>query len=177
MRRVLAFLLLSCVLQTAVFAQETQSSPRSEKRSLFNRLLHPFRSNEKLPEYKDARLNGLVLSVQVSPQPVKLSEVRQMDVHVVLTNKSRKPVPLEFSDAQRFEILLRSSAGGILLTWSDNHSFAETPGSVMINPQEHIEYAETIATRELTPNRVFIAEVYFPKYPELRVQQKFMTAP
>jgi hypothetical protein len=48
---------------------------------------------------------------------------------------------------------------------------------VFINPQEHIEYAETIATRELTANRVYIAEVHFPKYPELRVRQKFLTAP
>ena len=48
---------------------------------------------------------------------------------------------------------------------------------MLINPQEHIDYADTIATRELTPNKVFIAEVFFPKYPELRVRQKFLTAP
>ena len=47
----------------------------------------------------------------------------------------------------------------------------------MINPQETIEYKETIATRELAPNKVYIAEVFFPKYPELRARQKFMTAP
>ncbi|MGZ5538304.1 MAG: BsuPI-related putative proteinase inhibitor, partial [Chthoniobacterales bacterium] len=169
MKRALVPLLLLLALSASAWAQDPEPSPRSEKRSFFSRLLHPFRSNEKLPEYKDARLNGLMLSIEVSPQPVKLSEVRQMDVRVTLTNKARRPIPLEFPDAQRFEILLRSSAGGILLTWSDNHAFADTPGSVMINPQEHIEYAETIATRELTPNRVFIAEVYFPKYPELRV--------
>ena len=62
-------------------------------------------------------------------------------------------------------------------TWSDNHAFADVIGTVLINPQEHIEYAETIATRELTPNKVFIAEVFFPKYPELRMRQKFLTAP
>jgi Intracellular proteinase inhibitor len=177
MKPALVSLLLVLAVQASAMAQESEPSPRSEKRSLFNRMLHPFRSNEQLPEYKDAHLNGLILSVEVSPQPVKLSEVRQMDVRVTLTNKSRRPIPLEFANAQRFEILLRSSAGGILATWSDNHAFADEPGSVMINPQEHIEYAETIATRELTANRVFIAEVFFPKYPDLRVAQKFMTAP
>jgi hypothetical protein len=65
----------------------------------------------------------------------------------------------------------------VLTTWSDNHAFAAVAGTVFINPQEHIEYAETIATRELTANRVYIAEVHFPKYPELRVRQKFLTAP
>jgi hypothetical protein len=177
MKRALVPVLLFLAMGASACAQDLEPSPRSEKRGLFNRILHPFRSNEQFPEYKDAHLNGLILSVEVSPQPVKLSEVRQMDVRVTLINKSRKPIPLEFPDAQRFEILLRSSAGGILITWSDNHAFADTPGSVMINPQEHIEYAETIATRELTPNRVFIAEVFFPKYPDLRVQQKFLTAP
>jgi hypothetical protein len=100
-----------------------------------------------------------------------------MDVKVTLTNKGKRSITLEFPNAQRFEIYLRNSAEKILTTWSDNHAFAESVGTVLINPQEHIEYAETIATRELTPNKVFIAEVFFPKYPELRVRQKFLTAP
>jgi hypothetical protein len=65
----------------------------------------------------------------------------------------------------------------VLTTWSDNHAFAQNASTVLINPQERIQYAETIATRELMPNKVFIAEVFFPKYPELRVRQKFLTAP
>ncbi len=58
-----------------------------------------------------------------------------------------------------------------------NHAITEKPGTVLINPQEHIEYNEMIATRDLTPNKVFIAEVFFPQYPELRIRQKFLTAP
>ena len=54
---------------------------------------------------------------------------------------------------------------------------ATTAGTVLINPGEHIYYPETIATRELTPNKVFIVEVFFPQYPELRIRQKFLTAP
>jgi hypothetical protein len=69
------------------------------------------------------------------------------------------------------------STGKILTKWSENHAFSEKPGIVTINPQEHVVYDETIATRDLTPNRVFIAEVFFPKYPELRARQKFLTAP
>ena len=123
-------------------------------------------------------LSGLVLSVEVSPQPVKLSEVRQMDVRVTSDQQGRNARcrwSFPIRNASRFVCALPPA--GVLTTWSDNHAFAETPGSVMINPQEHIEYAETIATRELSPNRVFIVEAFFPKYPELRVQQKFMTAP
>src|SRR5258707_1301837 len=105
------------------------------------------------------------------------SEVRQVRIRLTLTNQSKRPVTLEFPTNQRIEIYLRYSAGEILTKWSDNHAIAEKPGTVLINPQEHVEYNETIATRDLTPNKVFIAEVFFPKYPELRIQQKFLAVP
>lgn len=169
MKRAIVRLVIVLALSTSALAQE-----RPEKRGWFRRL-NPFSGREKLPEYQNPQLRGLTMSVELGTQPVRLSEVRQMEVRVRLTNKSRRPVTLEFPNAQRFEIYLRNSAETILTTWSDNHAFAEMLGTVFINPQEHIEYAETIATRELTPNKVFIVEVFFPKYPELRVRQKFLT--
>ena len=176
MKRALVPVLLVLAISAGAFAQGIEPAPTPEKRSWFRRL-NPFSRSEKLPEYKDPALRGLVVSLELSPQPIKLSEVRQMDVRVRITNKSKRPVTLEFPNAQRFEILLKNSAEQVLTTWSENHAFAEVIGTVFINPQEHIEYSETIATRELTANRVYVAEVYFPRYPELRVRQKFLTAP
>jgi hypothetical protein len=176
MKRALVLVLLVLASSAGAFAQQIEASPTPEKRSWISRL-NPFSRSEKLPEYKDPALRGLVVTLELSPQPIKLSETRQMDVKVRITNKAKKPVTLEFPNGQRFEVLLRNSAEQILTTWSDNHAFIEVPGTVFINPQEHIEYAETIATRELTANRVYVAEVFFPKYPELRVRQKFLTAP
>ena len=72
---------------------------------------------------------------------------------------------------------MKNSAGQILTKWSDNHAITEKPSTVLINPQELVEYNETIATRDLTPNKVFIAEVFFPQYPELQIQQKFLAVP
>jgi hypothetical protein len=176
MKRALVLVLLLLASSAGAFAQQIEPSPTPEKRSWISRL-NPFSRSEKLPEYKDPALRGLMVTLELSPQPIKLSEMRQMDVKVRITNKAKKPVTLEFPNGQRFEILLRNTAEQILTTWSDNHAFVEVPGTVFINPQEHIEYAETIATRELTANRVYVAEVYFPKYPELRLRQKFLTAP
>jgi hypothetical protein len=48
---------------------------------------------------------------------------------------------------------------------------------VLINPQERVEYNETIATRDLSPNKVFVAEVFFPAYSELQIRQKFLAVP
>jgi hypothetical protein len=64
-----------------------------------------------------------------------------------------------------------------LTRWSENRAFTEEIGNLTINPREQIVYNETIATRELQPGRVYSVEVFFPKYPELRARQKFMTAP
>jgi hypothetical protein len=96
---------------------------------------------------------------------------------VRLTNESKKAVELTFPNDQRIEIYLRNSAEAILTKWSDNHAINDTPAVVLINPKEHIEYNETISTRELSPDKVFIAEIFFPKYPELRARQKFLTTP
>jgi hypothetical protein len=180
MRRAVVPLLLLLALSTSGWAQGAdEGAPQPPRRSWVSRILNPFGwgTGDRLPDYKDPRLRGLVLSLELSEQPVRLSETRQMDVKVKLANRGRRPVQLEFPTSQRVEILLRSSTGEVLTSWSDNHAFTQAVSTVLINPGEAIQYAETIATRELTPNKVFIVEVFFPEYPELRVRQKFMTAP
>jgi hypothetical protein len=175
MRRILAALTFIFALVLPVFAQENTAT--AQKRSLFGRMLHPFSSSRVMPQYKDPKLRGLALDVKIAPQPVKLSEVRQLEIKAVLTNMGKRPITLDFVTDQRIEIYLRNAAEMILTKWSDNHALEEKIGTLVINPEEDLEYKETIATRELAPNKVYVAEVYFPRYPELRVRQKFMTAP
>jgi hypothetical protein len=173
MKRLAALLFL--LLLTDAFAQSKTNEPA--KRSWFGRVLHPFSSGTRLPEYNDPRLRGLTMRLELSPQPVKLSEVRLLDVKVTLTNMAKRPIALEFPNEQRIEIYLLNSTERVLTKWSDNHAFADKAATVLINPEEHIEYNERIATRDLTPNTVFIADVFFPRYPDLRIRQKFLTAP
>jgi Intracellular proteinase inhibitor len=148
-----------------------------QKRGLIGRIFHPFSSSEVLPKYNDRRLRGLVLDLQVSPQPVRLSEVRQMEVKVTVTNMGTHLITLDFPTDQRIEVQLLNSADSVLTKWSENHAIKEKPGTVLINPGEHVEYKENIATRDLTPGRVFTADVVFPKYPDLHIRQKFLTEP
>ncbi len=162
---------------STTLASRPELEPTPRKRGWLGRMLHPFSSEPALPQYKDPKVRGLSLLLQVSPQTVKLSEVRQLEIKVRLANQSKKAIELNFPNDQRIEIYLMNSAGTVLTKWSDNHAINENPGVVLINPREHIEYNERISTRELTPDKVFIAEVFFPKYPDLRVRQKFLTAP
>jgi len=155
-------------------------TPTPAKRSLFGRILHPFSSGPRSdtpPQYKDLKLRGLTFALQLSPETVKLSEVRQLEIRATLTNRGKREVEMDFVNDQRIEIYLMNSAEVVLTKWSDNHAISDKAGTVLINPQEHIEYKQTISTRELAPGKVYIAEVFFPKYPELRVRQKFLTAP
>jgi hypothetical protein len=98
-----------------------------------------------------------------------------MEVKAILVNRGKRAIELNFPTDQRIEIYLRNSAEQILTKWSENHAITEKTETVLINPDEHLEYTQTIATRELTPEKVFIVEVFFPNYPELRIRQKFIT--
>jgi hypothetical protein len=152
--------------------------PKPQRRSWFNRMLHPFGSSKRsAPTYQNPKLRGLMTDLQISPETVKLSEVRQLEIKLIVSNQDKRTAVLDFPTDQRIEIYLLNSTGSILTRWSENHAIKTTPGTVLINPGEHVEYNETIATRDLTPNRVFTVEAFFPNYPELRVRQKFLTAP
>ena len=159
---------------------QTLAAPTPAHRSLFGRMLHPFGGGSKSEapaNFKDPKLRGLTLVMEVAPQPVKLSEVRQLDIKAILTNHGKKAIELSFGTDQRIEIYLMNTGDVVLTKWSENHAIANQPGVVLINPGEHIEYNEKISTRELARDKVFAAEVFFPQYPELRAHQKFLTAP
>jgi Intracellular proteinase inhibitor len=177
MKRRVVLLVLVVFSAAGIFGQDVTPTPTSaRKRGWLSRILHPFSPNV-VPQYKDPRLRGLALDLQITPQTVKLSEVRQLSVKLTLANLSKRPVTLDFPTSQRIEVYLMNSAGEVLTKWSENHAILEKPATILINPSERIEYNETISTRELTPNKVFIAEVFFPQYLELRVRQKFLAVP
>jgi hypothetical protein len=176
MKRRLVLIVLIVVAAGAMVGQDVTPTATPRKRGWLSRILHPFSPNV-VPQYKDPRLRGLALDLQITPQTVKLSEVRQLSVKVTLANLSKRPLALDFPTTQRIEIYLMNSGGEILTKWSENHAIAEKPGTILINPSERIEYNETISTRELTPNKVFIAEVFFPQFLELRIRQKFLAVP
>ena len=160
-----------------LFFASISAAPAEEKRSWLNRALHPFGPSEKIPEYKNPKLRGLVLAVELPQEPAKLSEVRQLPVHITLTNRGDRAAELNFPSEQRIEILLHDAAGRDVTRWSDNRAFAEAVGTLLINPGERVDYFETIATRELVAGKVFTVEAVVPAYPELHAQRKSLSAP
>src|SRR6201996_6090541 len=177
MKRRLVLLVLMVFVTGAIVGQDVTPTPtQPRRRGWMSRILHPFSPNV-VPQYKDPRLRGLALDLQITPQTVKLSEVRQLGIKVTLANLSKRPIALDFPTTQRIEIYLTNADGEVLTKWSENHAIAEKPATILVNPSERIEYDETISTRELTPNKVFVAEVFFPQFLELRIRQKFLAVP
>ena len=78
----------------------------------FIRLEDPQRPRSQ--EYKDPKLRGLTVEVEVSPQPVKLSEIRQLDVKTTLKSDAKTAIALDFPTDQRIEIFLINSEGTLL---------------------------------------------------------------
>src|SRR5438094_9224230 len=114
MKRRIVFLAVVVFVAAGMFGQDVApTSTPARKRGRLSRILHPFSPNV-VPQYKDPRLRGLALDLQITPQTVKLSEVRQLSVKVTLGNLSKRPVALDFPTSQRIEIYLMDSAGGIL---------------------------------------------------------------
>src|SRR6201987_5842130 len=130
MKRSLVLLVLIVFVAGAMVGQDITPTPTpARKRGWLSRILHPFSPNV-VPQYKDPRLRGLALDLQISPQTVKLSEVRQLGVKVTLANLSKRPIALDFPTNQRIEIYLVDSAGVILTKWSDNHAIVEKPVTI-----------------------------------------------
>src|SRR5207245_9066451 len=105
------------------------------------------------------------------------SEFRQRGRWWPLECLSSVPLSVDFPTNPRSEVFRMDSRGDTRTTWSDNPAITGKPATILVNPQGRVEYSETISTRELTPNKVFIAEVFFPQYPELRIRQKFLAVP
>lgn len=144
----------------------------------------PFRRKQqaltdKTEPGRKATSQGLTVEMRTSPNPVKLGEVRQVNVTLVLRNVSKKIVTLKFPTTQILEILFRDpNTGQIISQWSSERSFTSDPRLVVINPGERIEYPEPITTRELKAGRPYTLEAYLVGYDkELRATQAVVPLP
>jgi hypothetical protein len=168
--RAAAFLLLPFV-----FAFSAHGSSRSEatptpglmdKTLEFLHLKHgPKTNNPPLIHHQ------LELKLDLSPSPVKLSEDREVKVTFTVFNRSKKFAHFDFPTSQRIEVLVRDASGKVVTTWSEDQSFTNDPASVTVNPGERIEYAVSVATREMTAGQRYVIEASFPSFPDIKMQQ------
>lgn len=122
---------------------------------------------------------GLVLEIKATPDPLKLGEVRQMQVTLTLRNNGKRAANFKFPTSQEIEILLRDQATGKpIAAWSADRTFDPQPRFVMLNAKERLEFSEPLTTRDLKAGKVYSLEAYFVgNEEELRVSRPVIPQP
>jgi hypothetical protein len=111
---------------------------------------------------------GLEMRVKVSPDVIRLSDTRSLEVHLQLINRSRKPVNLFFNDSRKYDFILRDISGKKLAQWSDDQPINQTPGYVIINPSERAEFVGNVSTRDMLAGRTYTLEELVIGYDKMR---------
>ena len=145
----------------------------------------PFRRHKEDPAQQAAdshlktNAQGLAVEIRTSPDPVKLGEVRQIDVTVVLRNTSKQPVHLNFPTGQTIEIVLREpNSGKVISKWSTDRVFNAESRYLLVNAQERLEFNEPLSTRDMQPGKPYAVEAYFVGYEkDLRASKAVVPQP
>lgn len=150
--------------------------------SLFHRHRAPEDATAQTDSVKPkhhAKGRALDLDLRVSPDPLKLGEVREVSVDITVRNPSGEHVTLKFPTYQILEIALRDvGTGAIVSRWSTDRTFLDDARIVPVNPGERLEYSEKITTREMKAGRPYNLEVSFVGYEkELSAKKVIIPAP
>jgi intracellular proteinase inhibitor BsuPI len=146
------------------------SEEQPKKPGIISRVMNVFHG-KKQDDKAAAKSKNFSIAVQVAPQPLKLSDTRQVAVTVVLTNKSKKFVQLEFPTTQRIEVLIRDRTGKLVTQWSEDQRFENAPSYVSLNPGERVEYSVNLPTRDLKAGQEYLVEGFFPNFEDLKAHK------
>src|ERR1700758_93933 len=112
---------------------------------------------------------GLEMRVKINPEVIRLSDTRSLEVHLLLINRSKKPINLLFNDSRKYDFILRDISGKKLAQWSDDQPVNQTPGYVIINPGERAEFVGNVSTRDMVAGRTYTLETLVVGYEKMRL--------
>src|SRR5246127_331925 len=110
---------------------------------------------------------GLEMRVTLSPDTIKLPDTRSFEARIVLINRTKKAVTLQFNDSREYDFLLQDSSGKKLVQWTDDQPVNQNPGYVIVNPGERSEFVGTILTRDMVVGRPYVLQASLVGYPKL----------
>src|ERR1700756_4772977 len=110
---------------------------------------------------------GLEMRVALSPDTIKLPDTRSFEARIVLINRTKKAVTLQFNDSREYDFLLQDASGKKLVQWTDDQPVNQNPGYVIVNPGERSEFVGTILTRDMVAGRPYVLQASLVGYPKL----------
>lgn len=115
--------------------------------------------------------------LEIEPKQFSLGERRELDADYVVRNNTKKIIRLDYKNGQRIEMLTTDAAGNVIEKWSDDRSFSDQEGIVIINPKERIQYTEKVATREMKAGEAYTIKAETVGYPEYTAEKTVVPAP
>lgn len=79
------------------------------------------------PAAEEGTAGGFALSISTEKPVYKVGE--PIGITLRLVNRTKEEVTLEFSDAQRYDLVIRDTAEKEVWRWSRDHAFAQVLGS------------------------------------------------
>ena len=169
--KLLCVLALGVCTLTACAQDEQQPQPGFMQRTFKTSMEVVKKPFANLGKSQPPLTRELQMEMTLDPEKVNLSETRQIQATLSLTNRSKKLVQLEFPTTQRIEVVVRNSRGKSVVQWSEDERFTSEQSFVAINPGEHVEYSASLPTRDLSAGQLYTIEGYLPKYPQLRAHR------
>jgi hypothetical protein len=110
---------------------------------------------------------GLEMRVTLTPDTIKLPDIRSFEARIVLINRTKKAVTLSFNDSRAYDFILRDATGKKLVQWTDDQPVTQNPAYVILNPNERSEFVGTISTRDMVVGRPYVLEASIVGYPKM----------
>ena len=132
-----------------------------------------------IPSHSDSK-------VEVAPNPLSLKAAKaagpnpSIKILFSVHNHAKKIYTLSFPTTQRWDFRIVNSAGGVVYTYTDDHSFLDTVGTSMVNKDDKLVYPENVEfddmTLPLTPG-VYTVQAILSNYPEINAQTQLTVQP
>ncbi len=179
MRHFFSLLLLCGLLSScALFRSDPD---RAEKRSVFTRWIPSLPGfgggGDRTKRQRAGALRRIGMDLAFQPAPVRLSEVRRLEVTIKLLTRGRQLFQFQGPTAQRIEVLILDEKGAKVVQWSDDQLFAQAQSYLTINPGERVQYDVRLATRDLVAGRAYTIEAFVPGYEDLKKRVNFTPQP
>jgi len=124
--------------------------------------------------------------VEVTPNPLSLKTAKavgpnpSIKVTFSVHNHGKKTYTLSFPTTQRWDFRILNSTGGVVYTYTDDHTFLQTVGTSMVNNGDKLVYPETVDFEDmslpLTPG-VYTVQAIMANYPEVNAQTQLTVQP
>lgn len=157
---------------TAIYPR-SKNSPDSAS-AMFTSFFTDMFASVKLGSLKKEKTTE---ELEIEPKEFSLAERRELDASYSIHNNTKKLIRLDYRNGQRIEMLTTDGTGKVMEKWSDDRSFSDQEGVVIINPKERIQYTEKVATREMKAGNSYTVKAEAVGYPEYTVEKTVVPAP